>query len=364
MKWTAAELLPDPMPEPCVADAPPTAVVTLGDGAIALGPGAISLAELAARPVKKFNWRIQGLVADDNYGNVIAPPKAGKTYLSLQMAMALDTGQDFLGMATQKSRVLIVALEDGEERIKRRIAELGWQPQQAVLRTAMPFLDGENGGPGPGLAQLREWIVKEHYDVVFIDTLVASLSGRVSENDNSQMGAVLNPVAALAHELKTAIFIIHHTGKAKNGEQWADPRGASAIRAAYDVGLYIVTEPGAKEGFLRVESRDTENRELPIRFRKDGVGWELAPAPAERPKTHPGGLVVQALRDFGDGQTTEDIAELIKMSRQNAARQLHKAENMGLVRRERQQGTGGRPVVVWYLADEGVEEKGAEPAGG
>src|SRR5690606_13611128 len=130
----------------------------------------------------------------------------------------------------------------------------------------------ENGQPGPGLAQI-EAIIGD-YDLVIIDTLIATLSGRISENDNAAMGVIVNELARMAHDYNKTILLVHHMGKGSAENIFDLLRGASALRGAYDVGLLLERKQNEKEAVLHLESRDVDTLTMTIRQAGQGAGWE------------------------------------------------------------------------------------------
>ena len=68
-----------------------------------------TLQELYAEPIC---WLVEGLLAPGLYF-LGGSPKVGKSWLALQLCLAVCRGESFLGFRTRKSEVLYLALEDG-----------------------------------------------------------------------------------------------------------------------------------------------------------------------------------------------------------------------------------------------------------
>ena len=83
----------------------------------------ISAAELFSMDIKPVEFVIEGLVP---VGLVLlaSPPKYGKSWLCLDMALSVAMGHDFLGFKTNKSNVIYLALEDRNDRLKQRTTQL------------------------------------------------------------------------------------------------------------------------------------------------------------------------------------------------------------------------------------------------
>jgi hypothetical protein len=82
-----------------------------------------SIADLQSLEFKDIKFIIPGVLPT---GNILlaARPKMRKTWLALQLGMAVTTGGTFLGWQCEKGEVLFLALEDNERRLKSRIRTL------------------------------------------------------------------------------------------------------------------------------------------------------------------------------------------------------------------------------------------------
>lgn len=323
------------------------------------GPGMISprsellipqpraLADLLKQQFDPLSFLVDGILARGHLAMLGGRPKSGKSWLALQLAQAVDTGAPFLGRTTQQGRVLYVALEDGERRVHQRCNLLRWQPQDAAVLFNIARFDGD-GGPGPGVAQIAQ--LATTYQLVIIDTLIATLSGRANENDNTTMGAIVNELARIAHDADSAILLIHHTSKGAAENVFDLLRGASALRGGYDVGMMLERKQNEREALLHLESRDVDCASLTIRQSDNGAGWETLGNGAEIVTIRAGRRIVEAIHEHGEGLTAEELAVAIGTSPQTVRQQLTVAEGNGLVRREKARRSGsGKAPDAWYL---------------
>jgi RecA-family ATPase len=96
-------------------------------------------------------------------------PKLGKSWLALDMALAVAAGGDVLGRECIQGAALYLALEDNQRRLQRRLnrvePHLSW-PFDLELHTQWPRLD--QGGQ----KAIRDWITThENAKLVIVDTL-------------------------------------------------------------------------------------------------------------------------------------------------------------------------------------------------
>ncbi len=274
-----------------------------------------------------LDFLVQGLIARGMLNLIGGRPKSGKSWFVLQMAMSIDSGKPFLGRDTKKAKVLYLALEDGRRRINNRMKTFEWLPASTDFMFSILALS--TGEAYPGMDQLRALI--EHYDIIFIDTLIATLNGTTNENDNVQMGNVLNGLADLAHDNDVAIVLVHHTGKAKKDDPFNGFRGASSIRGAYDLGMILDRQVDEKEAILHIESRDWEVEDQTISHVGGLTGWDVLGGANVIKNIRASRYVLEVFQDYEGGLTTAQFAELHDVTQQSASKTLNRAEQNGVL---------------------------------
>ena len=305
-------------------------------------------AQFNAHEEEPLSFLVDGLLARKQLAMLGGRSKSGKSWLVAQLAQSLDTGQPFLGRAVQRARVLYLPLEDKRARLKRRAQALDWRPQTTTFHYHIGRFNAPNNEFGPGMALVER--VAHDFDVILIDTLIATLDGNISENDNTSMGAIVNELAEIAHNVGCTIVLVHHISKGMSDDVFNLLRGASALRGAYDVGLLLDRRQGEREAVLHIEARDYEAGGLTIRQHENGNGWAYVGEAKAINQIRAGRNVISALEDLGDDLTTDEIAEYLQLTRQAVGQQLKLAERDGLVTRKPGAFTGrGRPKELWSL---------------
>jgi hypothetical protein len=178
----------------------------------------------------------------------------GKTAVRVACALALATGRrDILNEHVfQRSRVLFLCFEDGEDELKRRICAAmlhhriadadiaGYLFVRAISQSDLKLAtDGEFGklARGPLAAALGAAIRHRNIDAVFLDPLVKTHN--LDENDNRAMDLVAEIIVDLAVTHNVAVDAAHHIAKGSGSPGNADAgRGASALK---DGGRLIYT---------------------------------------------------------------------------------------------------------------------------
>lgn len=110
---------------------------------------------LFEQPVEPVDFIVEGLLAPGLY-ILGGSPKVGKSWLALQLCLAVCDGTSFLGRATHRSEVLYLALEDGPQRLHSRALHLTQTAPSGL------YLCGQALPIGQGLEQQLEHTLDEH----------------------------------------------------------------------------------------------------------------------------------------------------------------------------------------------------------
>ena len=134
------------------------------------------------------------------------PPKVGKSWLLLQLALAVASGNPFWGLRTEQGTVLSLCLEDNYARLQQRISELTDEPPDTLHLTVLSkSLDD-------GLCDQLEAFLQEHEDtnLIVIDTLQkirgCEGDGNLYASDYQDIGMLKR----IADEYGIAVVLVHH----------------------------------------------------------------------------------------------------------------------------------------------------------
>lgn len=239
-------------------------------------------AELLARSIPPQKWVIEGLLPE-GLTLLCGAPKAGKSWLTLDIALHVASGQPFWGHKTTAGRVLLFALEDGQRRMKARLEALldgrdDLYPALLYPCFAVPPLES---GFAAGLdAQLAGFGGEEKVSLVIVDTLgkirtASKLDG--FQRDYEQL-AELKKVADKHH---VALIVVHHLRKLWSADPFEQISGTNAILGASDA-AFVLKRDGRTErnATLYFTSRDADDKELALRF-DESCRWNLLSSDAE-----------------------------------------------------------------------------------
>jgi RecA-family ATPase len=171
-------------------------------------------------------WAIPGLLPV-SLTILAGKPKLGKSWLALQIALAVAAGGRVLGQDVERGPILYLALEDSPRRLRDRMARQGWPP--GLPADFMPL--GEFAGQigdlrGGGGERLAAQIERVGYRLVAVDTFSRACCG--DQNDAEQMTRALTPLQETAHAENCAVLLNDHHRKGFG----ADPDAVIDIRGS------------------------------------------------------------------------------------------------------------------------------------
>ncbi len=220
-------------------------------------------------------FTVEGLLAQELF-ILAGSPKVGKSWLALELCLAVAKGERFLGCTTQQSSALYFCLEDSYQRIQSRLYELTDEPSDKLF-FSLKADKIDNG--------LEEQILRfksEHEDLrlVVIDTLQMVRN----ELDSSYGGdyVELLPLKNLAEQLGISIVLVHHLRKAADSDPFNMISGSTGLNGCVD-GLFVLLKSKRASGqaVLHCTGRDIEDRELSLVHQ--GVRWVLADDHEDKP---------------------------------------------------------------------------------
>ena len=250
----------------------------------AAGPLLLPAHKFIASAPERIDWLVEGVIQRGANGVIAASPRAGKTWLSLDLAIALASASDWLGFRVPRpARVALLSREDPQAltgwRLKHLLAGRGYEPDYEFgqlwcnSRQQSESLALDNPAE---MAALTAELQSRAPEMVILD--VFNVLHAADENDQTQMRGVLRAVSKLSADLDgAAICIVHHFNKG-TGEGTAAMvnrlRGSSAIAGwtQWIVGLSYADER-AKIRRAEFELKAGESPD-PVNFRieSDG-GW-------------------------------------------------------------------------------------------
>lgn len=233
--------------------------------------------ELMAARFPPPRWAVPGLIAE-GVSLLAGPPKVGKSWLILGLALGVAAGDDALGsIPTQAGPVLYLALEDTPRRLQSRMGKiLGHRaaPRGLTLATTCPPL------PEGGAAAIAGWLARNPDARMVIIDVFAKVRGRpaaVSAYDADY--AAIGHAKKLADDHGVAVVLVHHVRKAAADDFLAEVSGTNGLAGAADATLVLKRPRGEADGMLQVTGRDVDEAEFALRFSAEAGAWTLLDGP-------------------------------------------------------------------------------------
>lgn len=197
---------------------------------------------------------IEGVLRRGEVGTVVCASKSGKSWLVLQLALAVASGGEWLGKQCKRGRVLCIDLELHGEVLSFRLrslhAALGL-PEEVLRQVDTLALRGT----GHTVENLARWASHwSRYDLVILDPLYRAL-GDADENSNGDMSQVFNHIDAAALASGASWLVVHHASKGGQSQKSVTDTGSGAGSIARASDEHLVLRPHRVPGVSVVEGR-------------------------------------------------------------------------------------------------------------
>ena len=171
-----------------------------------------------------------GVLLDNTILEIVGEAKSKKTFLALNMSVAIASGKSFAGLNIEKqSRVLHLSAEGGYFPTRERIQTMAKDiSEEALSNIYFSKYVNMSIDVDDDYHALQSWIEKAKPDVLVLDPLIRFHSQ--DENSSTAMNVVFRRFRELIDKYSLSIIIVHHTGKNTS----LGGRGSSLIRGEYD----------------------------------------------------------------------------------------------------------------------------------
>lgn len=234
----------------------------------------ISAKKLQELKLEKLYAIVENLL-HQGFSVLAGAPKIGKSWISIDLAISVATGQTFLGFATNKSSCIYLALEDSPNRLQDRLNKiLNGKPAPENLKLAVNCSTLDNG-----LIEELENYMKEYPDtkLIIIDTL-QKVRGTQHKSDSSYSYDYreIGKLKTFADIHKICILVIHHLRKMKDSDVFNQISGSTGLTGAADTMMVIdKIKNRDSEVLFSLTGRDVESLDKTLTFNKDLFKWEV-----------------------------------------------------------------------------------------
>ena len=310
---------PTPIPFPF-----PTTIVDQKRETESPGFETLSLAAVLAMKQVEIDWCVEGLIPRQGVAILGGPPGQGKSWMLLDLALALITRRPWLGrFRTKPGRVLYVDEESPPGLVPYRLQKLIRARDYEIPQEDLQFVLGQGLclARESSLEQLRRTIEATQPSLLIVDSLIRVHGSE--ENSASEMARIFALVKSLIREFGCTVIFADHQKKPGMGAVSQDLmlRGTTEKVAFVDTLLSLTR----KDGSLIVEhSKSRFARPVPsfvIAIEDEGPGQTVvrvvgdAEEIRQQAREEQGQGLVQRLLADGSWKSRKELAEAARESR-------------------------------------------------
>lgn len=219
------------------------------------------------RSLPPVQWRLKGVFPYEGLAALYGPSASGKSFLALDLSIALSEGQNWFGLRTTQSKVIYVALE-GESGFKNRVAAWELENQRPLPSSMLMVMQPFQITNPSDVDELAATV--PHESVLIVDTLNRA-APTSDENSSKEMGEILQACKRLQGLIGGLVVLVHHTGK----DTTKGARGHSSLFAALD-GAVEVTRLVNSRSWSIAKAKDGEDgKDFSFELKVHNLGKDL-----------------------------------------------------------------------------------------
>jgi hypothetical protein len=266
-------------------------------------------ADLQHKTFELMRWIVKDILPE-GLSMLAGKPKIGKSWAALDLAIAVATGGTCLGKEVEEGDVLLLALEDTDRRLQRRITKLlgankqDW-PKRLTYATEWPRLsDG-------GIELIRAWVRRVPKARLIIVDVLERVRHRGNNAQTSQYSGDYEALASLhkvAAEFQLSVLVLHHQRKMAADDLMDTVSGTLGIGGALDTLLVLGRDDLGH--FLYGRGRDLEEFAIGVKL-DDHCRWQNLGTKAESQASEAREQVVEAMRKQNRPMRLDEIAKAV-----------------------------------------------------
>ncbi len=187
-------------------------------------------------------WLVDQLFARSSVGLLGGPPKAFKTWVAAELALAVASGTPAFGRfaAPDPGPVLFFGAEDPPADLRTRFDGIARARHLDLAKIPLLLLDVPQLRLDDAihLDRLRRTVARHSPKLLVLDPFVRLVAG-LDENSARDVSAVLGALRTLQREHDVTILLVHHMRKSPAGHPAQQLRGSGDFAAWLDSGLYL-----------------------------------------------------------------------------------------------------------------------------
>jgi len=230
----------------------------------------LDIGELENMPPPR--WLIHDMIAEEGLSIVYGEPGAGKSFITLDMALRVAHGMDWHGIKATPTGVLYIAGE-GARGLGKRVK--GWRIKHDMAGVEAPFLllpvavhmlDPKHRAKLIRTIEAAALRAGFAIGLIVIDTVSRALSG-ADENGQEAMGTFVAACDEVRQHMGGALIGVHHSGKDKDKGM----RGSTVLLGACDASIQL--SKSDRIVTLKTEKQKDAEEAAPIYMEMETISW-------------------------------------------------------------------------------------------
>ena len=187
-----------------------------------------------------MRWLVRGMLTDGGLSVLYGPPKSGKTFAALDLALHVAHGRDWYGLRVRRASVVYISGE-GAQGVRQRMK--AWRQERggeagapfAMVPQSINLFDDDEGADR--LVSYLKGIGEQNSQpvgLVVLDTL-SRMIGSGDEDRAQSINLIVQRVERIQRETGAHVMIVHHSGKDKDRGM----RGSNALLGAVDTAVEV-----------------------------------------------------------------------------------------------------------------------------
>jgi AAA domain/Bifunctional DNA primase/polymerase, N-terminal/Winged helix-turn-helix DNA-binding len=296
-----------------------------------------------------MTWVVEGMLPMGYLVVLGATSKSGKSCLVTNLAHAVASGTEFLGMPTNQGAVLWLAYEESESERNLVLANYDPLSPNMYISHEKIILDSETG-----MTVLRHWIQRTNAKLLVIDPLYGAVQAE-SLSDGRKARTALEGLKELCRTENVTAIVLHHFTKnvsvGSTRERFAD---SNQILATASMDWIMETRPQADQTreirLLGAGRGAFANKTWLILSRSDHE-YELiaSGSTAECEQDHIELQMISLIQEFDHGATAEELSSRLGIAlstTRNRLTQLVKANKITVIGKQGKMSVYGAERVL------------------
>ena len=291
----------------------------------------VSVADIMEMEFEPVEWVVEELLPP-GVGMLAGKPKCGKSWLVLEIAMAVATGEALFGKhEVACGDVLYIALEDTYRRIQSRVLKAGYPaPSNLFVETTWPRADQN------GLMLIQQWLEKHpKCRLVIIDTMALFKAKReegISYDDDYEIGRGLKQIVG---QRNLAILLVHHVRKGKEkvvpSTFLEEVSGTMGLTGSMDTIQVLARDAETNDADWLITGKDIEgDPHLALAWNSVAARWERRGTLAQVRGSEEEEELLRCVEE-APGATSAYVAAELSIPRATAKKRIQRACQRGLM---------------------------------